>query len=111
MIRTLLFLILSAVATGQTFEAADVHTTTSTSNDFAFLANGRLEVRGVTLLRLISTAHSIPVAQITGGPSWLDTDRFDITAKTPPGATQIGMANMLRNLLSERFHLDVKKED
>src|SRR5215475_7592792 len=81
------------------FEAADVHVSSSTSDDLAFLVNGRVEVRGVTMLRLISSAFGVPSALISGGPSWLDTDRFDITAKAPSGATQIAMRNMLQNLL------------
>jgi uncharacterized protein (TIGR03435 family) len=109
--RAMLFLVLCAAAFGQNFEAADVHTSTSTSDDLGFLANGRLEVRGVTMLRLIATAYSTPLAQVAGGPSWLDTDRFDITAKAPAGATPIAMRTMLQNLLTDRFHLTVKKED
>jgi len=95
----------------QTFEAADVHTTTSTSDDFGFLANGRVEARGVTMLRLISTAYSVPNARVTGGPSWLDNDRFDVIGKAAGAATQIAMRNMLHNLLAERFHLTVKSEE
>jgi uncharacterized protein (TIGR03435 family) len=95
----------------QTFEAADVQTSKSTASDLSFLANHRIEARGVTMLRLISTAYSIPVRQITGGPSWIDTDTFDITAKAPGAATQIAMRNMLQNLLAERFHLVAKNEE
>ena len=93
------------------FEAADVHVSLSTSNDLAFLPNGRLEVRGVTLLRLISSAYGVPAERITGGPNWIDTDRFEITAKTRSGATAMAMRNMLQNLLAERFHLAIKSEE
>ena len=95
----------------QLFEAADVRVSSSTSDDFAFLVNGRVEVRGVTMLRLISSAYSVPATRISGGPNWLDTDRFDLTAKAPSGATQISMRNMLQNLLAERFHLSIKNEE
>jgi uncharacterized protein (TIGR03435 family) len=95
----------------QTFEAADVHPTTSTSDDAGFLANGRVEARGVTMLRLISMAYSVPNNRITGGPSWLDDARFDVIGKAPGQATQIVLRTMLQNLLAERFHLVVKNED
>jgi uncharacterized protein (TIGR03435 family) len=109
-------LALAAAAVGQpakqTFEAADVHTSTSTSDDFGFLANGRVEVRGVTMLRLIASAYSVPTARISGGPSWLDTDRFDITAKAASSsASPMSMRNMLQSLLAERFHLEIKNEE
>ena len=93
------------------FEAADVHVTASTSNDFAFLPDGRLEARGVSMLRLISAAYSVPAERISGGPNWLDTDRFDITAKARTGATPMAMRNMLQNLLAERFHLTIRHEE
>jgi uncharacterized protein (TIGR03435 family) len=103
--------LLSIAAFGQTFEAADIHTTTSTSDDASFLANGRIEARGVTMLRLISMAYSVPNTRVAGGPSWLDNDRFDVVAKAPGGATAIAMRTMLQNLLAERFHLTVKNEE
>jgi uncharacterized protein (TIGR03435 family) len=93
------------------FEAADVQVSSSTSDDLAFLVNGRVEVRGVTMLRLISSAYSVPSALISGGPSWLDTDRFDITAKAPSGASSNSMRSMLQALLTDRFHLTVKNEE
>lgn len=93
------------------FEAADVHVSLSASNDLAFLPNARLEVRGVTLLRLISAAYSMPADRISGGPNWIDTDRFEITAKARSGATPIAMRTMLQNLLAERFHLVMKSEE
>jgi uncharacterized protein (TIGR03435 family) len=106
----LLFLVCVA-ALGQTFEAADVHVTASSSDDFAFLANGRVEARGVTMLRLISNAYSVPLNQVSGGPSWLDSDRFDVIAKAPGGATAIAQRSMLKKLLEERFHLSIKNEE
>src|SRR5207302_461262 len=93
------------------FEAADVHTTASTSDDFSFLVNGRLEARGVTMLRLISSAYSVANTMVVGGPSWLDTDRFDVIAKAQSsGASQMNMRNMLQNLLADRFHLEIKND-
>jgi uncharacterized protein (TIGR03435 family) len=109
--KRLLPFLLCAAAFGQTFEAADVHVSTSTSDDFGFLANGRVEARGVTLLRLIANAYSTPVTLVTGGPSWLDSDRYDVTAKAPAGTTAIALRTMLQKLLEERFLLSVKKEE
>jgi uncharacterized protein (TIGR03435 family) len=95
----------------QVFEAADVHPTTSASDDLTFLANGRLEARGVTLLRLIAVAYSMSPNLVSGGPSWLDTDRYDVIGKSPGEATAIAQRYMLQSLLAERFHLSVKNEE
>src|SRR5437667_4310744 len=117
--KTVVFLLLLCiVAIGQpapktqVFEAADVHVRPSDANeDIGFLPNGRIEARGTTMLRLISIAYSVPSDRVTGGPNWLDTDRFDVVAKAPSGAAQIALRNMLQNLLAERFHLVVKNEE
>jgi uncharacterized protein (TIGR03435 family) len=48
--------------------------------------------------------------QIVGGPSWMDTDRFDILANMAPGTTSIDMQAMVRSLLADRFKLRVHRE-
>src|SRR3954470_812119 len=65
-----------------------------------------------TLNDLIAFAYGLHVRQIAGGPSWLATDRFDITAKPEaqgiPNATQLQA--MLKKLLGERFGLAFHSE-
>jgi uncharacterized protein (TIGR03435 family) len=65
-----------------------------------------------TLNDLITFAYEIHVRQLAGGPSWLESDRFDITAKPEaqgiPNATQL--RTMLRTLLAERFGLTFHTE-
>ncbi len=48
--------------------------------------------------------------QLAGAPSWLDTDGFDIEAKTehPTSPEEIGL--MLQSLLEDRFKLQVRRE-
>jgi uncharacterized protein (TIGR03435 family) len=41
--------------------------------------------------------------QIDNAPEWIDSDRFDIFAKAPSGATPGQADEMLRSLLAERF--------
>jgi len=48
--------------------------------------------------------------QIVGGPSWMDTDRFDILANMTPGTTSTDMNAMVRSLLADRFKLRVHHE-
>jgi len=75
-----------------------------------FLPNGRFELKGATMLALISTAWGVDNEKVFGGPGWLDTDRFDIVAKAPPESTEADRALMLRALLADRFGL-VAHED
>jgi uncharacterized protein (TIGR03435 family) len=48
--------------------------------------------------------------QIVGGPSWMDTDWFDVLANMAPGTTSTDMQAMVRSLLADRFKLRVHRE-
>jgi uncharacterized protein (TIGR03435 family) len=76
-----------------------------------------------SLHQLIEAAYSMERWQVTGGPAWLDTDMFDIEAKTNEdlsGETDrvlaLGrpaprkMMLMLQALLAGRFNLKVHRE-
>ncbi len=48
--------------------------------------------------------------EVQGGPSWLDTERYDIFAKSEGSAAGQPAAPMLQTLLEERFKVKVQKE-
>jgi uncharacterized protein (TIGR03435 family) len=48
--------------------------------------------------------------QITGGPAWMDSDRFDIMATMAAGTTGDDMRAMVQSLLTEAFKLRVHTE-
>lgn len=85
------------------------------------LPGGRFTAENVTLRMLIRNAYQLQDVQMAGGPSWLNTDRFDIVAKADgdgpgdpfaaerPGTPSRGQL-MLRALLAERFRLEVHNE-
>jgi uncharacterized protein (TIGR03435 family) len=58
----------------------------------------------VSLQNLLAQAYRIRNFQISG-PAWLDSERFDILAKLPDGATRDQLPAMLQTLLRERFKL------
>jgi uncharacterized protein (TIGR03435 family) len=71
---------------------------------------GRL-IANTTLQGLILRAYGIKDYQLEGGPKWLTTDYFDISAKAERDtATEADLNAMLRSLLSERFGLRVHVE-
>jgi uncharacterized protein (TIGR03435 family) len=55
-------------------------------------------------------AFKVKLDQIEG-PSWLETDCFDISAKIPDGGSRDQLSAMLQALLTERFKLAAHKED
>lgn len=63
------------------------------------------------MLRLIVLAYGVEDDRVVGGPNWLDTDRFDIIAKSAPSASQDMLKTKLQALLADRFKLAIHNED
>ena len=61
----------------------------------------------MSLKRLIAYAYNAQTYEVTG-PEWLPTDRFDITATLPAGATKEDVPRMMQSLLRDRFHMEVR---
>jgi uncharacterized protein (TIGR03435 family) len=92
-------------------------------NGFYTYPGGRVVGRGCTLAYLIDLAFDIQSFQISGGPSWIHDDRFEIEArppasslssqatplsiKAPPNAEQ---RQMLQALLADRFQMKFRRE-
>jgi uncharacterized protein (TIGR03435 family) len=100
---------LPALASAQAskFDAADIHASADDFSHGGFTPGGRLELRGYTLLDTISLAYSVERSAVTGGPNWLDDDRFDISAKGSTSPDPQAGKKMLQALLADRFHLEV----
>jgi len=64
---------------------------------------------GASLQYLIMAAYRVGSFQISG-PAWLADQKFEITAKLPQGATGQQLHEMLQQLLRERFHLTMHRE-
>jgi len=96
-----------------TFEVADIHVGQPTQNAQmrSSFSGGRFEVHNATMVDLISTAYDIEAESVYGGPSWLESDRFEIVAKAPARSSQAERMQMLQALLADRFKLAVHKED
>jgi uncharacterized protein (TIGR03435 family) len=70
---------------------------------------GRVDYANVSLKDVMARAYAVKRYQING-PSWLDSERYDITAKVPDGVTPDQVPAMLQQLLNERFKMAVHKE-
>jgi uncharacterized protein (TIGR03435 family) len=70
---------------------------------------GQLRYVNVALKNVIMTAYGLKRYQVQT-PAWMDTERYDITAKIPKGTTKEEFQAMLQNLLAERFKLVAHRE-
>ena len=78
---------------------------------------GRFVAQQQSLRDLIGLAYKVRDSQIVGGPDWLGTARFDITAKADrelpafdPGGGTGPLEQMLQALLADRFKLVAHRE-
>jgi len=64
------------------------------------------------LRTLIAAAYNLSPRAISGGPAWIDSEHYDIVAKTPtevrPNLDE--QMSMLRRLLTDRFQLTFHRE-
>jgi uncharacterized protein (TIGR03435 family) len=72
---------------------------------------GRITASNIPLKNLVLSAYELQDFQLSGGPSWLTSRKWDIQAKAEnPAATQKEMMAMLRTLLADRFQLKTHME-
>jgi uncharacterized protein (TIGR03435 family) len=112
---------LQAVEGAPAFEVASVRPNNSGDKGIYFTyQGGRFNATNVTLQILIRHSYGLHDSQIVGGPSWVNSDRFNIIAKGDVGqspAFPVQLADgpsrlqlMMQALLAERFKLVVRKE-
>jgi uncharacterized protein (TIGR03435 family) len=70
---------------------------------------GRWTAENFSLSNLVTTAYGINYYQLNA-PTWLNTERFNITATVPEGAKKEDLKVMVQHLLEERFKLAVHRD-
>jgi uncharacterized protein (TIGR03435 family) len=64
----------------------------------------------VTLNQLMQRAYAAQAFQISGGPDWVNSDRYAIDAKAAGTPSRDQISLMLQSLLEERFQLKIHRE-
>ena len=110
-----------ALATMPSFEVASIRPNRSGDGRMMFQNTpGRFVVNNANTKFLIEFAYNIKDFQLSGGPSWINTDRYDIDAKMedsaveamqklPPDKRQEQIRLMIQSLLADRFQLRVER--
>jgi len=103
---TAIFLTGAAQAQSPAFEVISVKANHSGdgASSYPRLANGRLTSQNTPMRLILEAAYGLTALQING-PAWLDSDRFDLEAKSPAGVPDTEMKPMLQGLLKDRFQL------
>jgi uncharacterized protein (TIGR03435 family) len=72
--------------------------------------NQTYEIIGVPLRLIMTVAYTVTDRQISGGPDWINTDRWTIQAKADRRGTSDEMHDALARLLEDRFQLKIRHE-
>jgi uncharacterized protein (TIGR03435 family) len=70
----------------------------------------RYEATNCPIKLMIQVAYRVKADQIVGGPSWLDTDRFDMMGKAEKQSNGDELHVMLMNMLVDRLQLKFHRE-
>ncbi len=97
------------------FDVATIKPNSANDNRFMIrpLPGGGLTITGVPLKMLIMEAFDVRAFQVSGGPGWMSTERWDIEAKAEGVQSRLPIGQtlkMLQALITERFHLAVHHE-
>jgi len=112
---TLVFMSIAIASLGQGIAGADRFEVASVKPNFSGAMGVRIEpsrltLRNLTLFGLICRAYDLQAYQLSGGPKWMNTDRFDIEATSAAPTTEKHILEMLQALLVERFDLAFRRE-
>jgi uncharacterized protein (TIGR03435 family) len=95
------------------FEVATIKPSGPEAQGHGFRVNGRdFSTVNTSLRDLITFAYGLHPKQITGGPAWIESERYDVNAK-PEGEGQPADAQwkaMVQKLLADRFQLKFHHE-
>jgi uncharacterized protein (TIGR03435 family) len=107
------------------FEAASIKLNPKSGSPSSLsVAGNRYRATGVTLRRLIMEAYNLRDWQLTGGPSWITTDQWDVEAvaddgtliqffnpedPSRPTAGSLMMQSLIENRFQFKFHRDMKQ--
>ena len=75
-----------------------------------FKPGGRFSTSNATLQMLLGNAYDVRNHQISGGPTWLASAKFNIEAKAESDVPNPQMRLMIQSLLTERFKLAMHRE-
>src|SRR6266853_5592215 len=102
--------------TNESFDVASVKRNTSGDwrKSIGPAPGGRFLATNQTLRELMPFAFGLPQMtaniRIVGGPKWIDSDRFDVVAKTNGMPSPQELSAMLRTMLNDRFKLAAHTE-
>lgn len=112
----------SAPPPAASFEVASIKPDRSGDMNISIMFRpGGFRATGIPVKQLITLAYNVKDFQVSGGPAWINSDKFDIEAKEPasvaeempklpPDQRAELSRSMLQSLLADRFKLKLNRQ-
>jgi bla regulator protein BlaR1 len=72
---------------------------------------GRLDAGNITVKFLIQQAYNVKDFQISGGPGWINSERYDLVAKADGDVGRMEQIRpLIQKLLADRFQLTIHRD-
>ncbi len=93
------------------FEVASIRTSSSAKGDRRGMVStgAGITYAAVTLRACLATAYDVKEYQVSG-PAWVDSEHYDINAKTGGSASPEQIRLMLQSMLADRFKVTLHRE-
>ncbi len=92
------------------FEVASIRPSGPGGAALEITPGGRFNATHVSLRALLKYAYGVRDFQIAQPPSWFDSQRYDIVAKSETDVPEESIKEMLQNLLADRFQLKFHRD-
>jgi uncharacterized protein (TIGR03435 family) len=106
-------LVLAQAPANPKFEVASVHPSPAVRQDGVAIgvhADGaQVRINALPMRDYVARAYRVRQLQVIG-PDWLTSERYDVSAKLPDGATSAQIPEMIQSLLLDRFQLKAHRE-
>jgi len=106
--------ILSAFAglsAAQTFDAVSIKPSAPDARGGGYnLSPGHLNAKNQSLRDLVEFGWNLHDYQVSGGPSWVESECYEVLATFPSGTSNADRARMMQAMLAERFGLVVRHD-
>jgi uncharacterized protein (TIGR03435 family) len=109
MIPIVLFVMQSVAVAQPRFDAASIRSTKDRKDESMVVNPGGLIYVRVSLKDCLEAAYGVKRYQISG-PDWLESELFDISARTEGNHSTDQIMQMLQTLLAERFKVGLHRE-
>jgi uncharacterized protein (TIGR03435 family) len=95
------------------FDVASIKRNTSVgpNGGMRTLPDGTFMMTNLPIRSIILTASPVPTREVTGIPNWVNTERYDIIAKPPAGASREEISQMWQALFADRMKLVAHVEE